>query len=100
MTDWNTIQINPSYSFVTVIASQGASTKSFSDLPVLQSVVDNLWSTRPIGYVGVEEYCAINIYKDTFGDWQAKNISEEGFRTDYLDLDITNLQLLADEVWA
>jgi hypothetical protein len=100
MTDWQTIQINSSYSFVTTISTDGASTKSFSDLAALQAVIDNLWSTRPIGYVGVEEYCAINIYKNSFGDWQAKNVGEEGFRTDYLDLDISNLQLLADECWA
>ena len=101
MTDWQTIQINASYSFVSVISTDGSSTKSFSDLPILQSVIDNMWSTRPVGYVGVEDgYVAINIYKGSFGDWQPKDNKEEGFRTDYLDLDITNLQELADEVWA
>jgi hypothetical protein len=100
MTNWQSIQINASYSFVSVISDSGASTKSFSELPILQSVVDNMWSTRPIGYVGVEEYIQINIYKDAFGDWQPKNNKEEGFRTDYIDLDISNLQVLADEVWA
>ena len=99
MANWNTLHIF-GFGDVQVISQGDSVTKPASSLTSLQAVVDNVWSTKPVGYIGVEDYHAINIYESLFADWQPKDSKEEGFRTQYADLDAVAIQALVDEVLA
>ncbi len=99
MANWNTLHIF-GFGDVQVISGNTSVTKAAASLTKLQAVVDNVWSTKPVGYVGVEEYHAINIFEGMFSDWQPKNSAEEGYRTDFADLDAVSIQELVDEVLA
>ncbi len=99
MANWNTLHIF-GFGDVQVITSKTSVTKAASSLTKLKAVIDNIWSTKPVGYVGTEEYHAINTFEGSFSNWQAKNVIEEGFRTQYADLDAVAIQELVDEVLA
>jgi len=67
-----------------------------SELTTLQAVVDNVWSTKPADSDASLSYHAINIFNDLFADWQPN--SGTGFRTQYADLDKTEIDALVDEI--
>ena len=99
MANWITLHIF-GFGDVQVISQGGSVTKPASSLTSLQSVVDNVWSTKPVGYIGVEDYHAINIFESLFADWLPNDNKEKDFRTQYADLDIVAIQALVDEVLA
>jgi hypothetical protein len=96
---WNTLHIF-GYGDVQVISKDGSKTKKANTLTKLQAVVDNVWDNKPIDYVGVKEYHAINTFDGMFSDWQAKAQDEKGYRVEYANLNSVAIQELVDEVWA
>jgi hypothetical protein len=60
--------------------------------------VDNVWSTKPADNTTTKQYHAINIFSGMFSDWQAKIKDEEGFRTQYSELNDALFQTLAQAV--
>lgn len=67
-----------------------------SDLTTLQNVVDNVWSTKPVGSDASQSYHAINIFNDMFADWQPN--SGTGFRTPYAQLSAFDIDALVNEI--
>jgi hypothetical protein len=58
--------------------------------------IDNVWSKVPSTIK--KEYHAINIFSNSFVDWQTKVEGEKGFRTKYEELDDTLFQNLAQAI--
>jgi hypothetical protein len=99
MSNWSTLHIF-GFGDVQVISKDGGATKKAATLTKLQSVIDNVWSTKPIDNTSTKQYHAINIFEGMFADWQTKVPKEKGFRTEYSKLDNSLIQQLVDEVLA
>jgi len=97
MTNWSTLHIF-GFGDVQVITKDGGATKKASTLTKLESVIDNVWSTKPTDNTSTKDYHAINIFEGMFADWQPKVSKEKGFRTEYYKLDDSLIQKLVDEV--
>jgi hypothetical protein len=73
---------------------------STSLLVTAQPVIDNVYSTMPVGgdASAPPDFHAINIHYDLFADYQPN--TGEAFRTQYSDLDATLIQAMVDEIYA
>jgi hypothetical protein len=63
----------------------------------VNSCINNVWSKVPSPPIQ-KQYHAINIFSNSFADWQTKVKGENGFRTKYEELDDTLFQNLAQAV--
>jgi hypothetical protein len=96
---WSTLHIF-GYGETQLIGADFNKKFSSSVLTTLQSVVDNVYSFKPADNPATEEYHAINIFNDMFADWQTKDSSVKGWRTDYSQLDATLIDALVAEIIA
>ena len=98
-TEWSTLHIF-GYGETQLIGADFNKKVSSSVLITLQAVVDNVYSFKPVDNPATEEYHAINIFNDMFADWQTKDSSTKGWRTEYSQLDATLIDALVAEIVA
>jgi len=98
-TTWSTLHIF-GYGESQLIGTDFNKKVSSSVLTSLQAVVDNVYSFKPVDNTANEEYHAINIFYDMFADWQTKDSSVKGWRTEYSELDATLIDALVAEIVA
>jgi hypothetical protein len=96
---WSTLHIF-GYGETQLIGTDSNKKVPSSVLTTLQSVVDNVYSFKPADNPATEEYHAINIFNDMFADWQTKDSSVKGWRTEYSELDSTLIDALVAEIVA
>jgi len=98
-TTWSTLHIF-GYGETQLIGADFNKKVPSSVLTTLQAVVDNVYSFKPVDNPATEEYHAINIFNDMFADWQTKDSSTKGWRTEYSQLDATLIDALVAEIVA
>jgi hypothetical protein len=96
-TTWSTIHIF-GYGETQLIGADSNKKVPSSALSTLQAVVDNIYSFKPVDNSATKEYHAINIFYDMFADWQTKDSSAQGWRTDYSELDSSLINALIVEI--
>jgi len=96
---WSTLHIF-GYGETQLIGADFNKKFSSSVLTSVQAVVDNVYSFKPVDNPANEEYHAINIFNDMFADWQTKDSSTQGWRTEYSELDATLIDALVAEIVA
>jgi hypothetical protein len=96
---WGTIHIF-GYGETQIIGTDFNKKVSSSVLTSVQAVVDNVYSFKPVDNPATEDYHAINIFNEMFADWQTKDSSVKGWRTDYSELDETLIDALVAEIIA
>jgi hypothetical protein len=96
---WSTLHIF-GYGETQLIGTDSNKKVSSSVLTTLKAVVDNVYSFKPADNPATEEYHAINIFNDMFADWQTKDSSVKGWRTEYSELDSTLIDALVAEIVA
>jgi len=98
-TTWSTLHIF-GYGETQLIGTDFNKKVPSSALTTLQAVVDNVYSFKPVDNPATEQYHAINIFNDMFADWQTKDSSAKGWRTEYSELDATLIDALVAEIVA
>ena len=98
-TTWSTLHIF-GYGETQLIGTDFNKKVPSSVLTTLQAVVDNVYSFKPVDNPATTDYHAINIFNDMFADWQTKDSSVKGWRTEYSELDTTLIDALVTEIVA
>ena len=97
MATWSTLHIF-GYGETQLIGEDFNKKVLTSELTKVQAVVDNLYSFKPEGNTTTEDYHSINVFKDAFGSYLAKDTEE--WRTPYVELDVTAIEELVAEIEA
>lgn len=97
ITSWSTLHIF-GYGETQLIGKDFNKKFPSSVLTLLQAVVDNVYSFKPVDNSATKEYHAINIFNDMFSDWQTTQQGVEGWRTEYAKLDATLIDALIAEI--
>jgi hypothetical protein len=98
-TEWATLHIF-GYGETQLIGNDFNKKVNTSVLTTVQAVIDNVYSFKPEGNTATEEYHAINIFNDSFANWQTAQQGEEGWTVQYSELDATLIDALVAEIIA
>jgi hypothetical protein len=68
---------------------------SIEECPTAQSVVDMIYSHKPVDNTSTTSYHSVNIFKDMFADYSSM---EGSFRVEYSLLDVSLINQLNEEI--
>jgi thioesterase domain-containing protein len=96
-TNWSTLHIF-GYGETQLIGSNPDKKVLSANLTTLQAVIDNVYSFKPIENEATEDYHAINIFCDSFADWQTKQPNIKGWRVEISELNQALIDALIAEI--